>query len=220
MCLESQTALSRPNGSVAWASQLGPSISLSRRFEPLAVEFAQEVFVVVGRHGMGGTLGALQARRELALCRSRYGDATSLEHPHDDVRHDCDRKHDEQELHVIRVVRGWSSGARALGPCRHRHRAHDSASQRRPNSDDGVKEFWTYTAMRLGLFVGAFVIVFAIWSVIDSTVELLWVLVIAFVISGVLSYAMLNRQRAAFAIKVEKRVERRLEASRTKEDQD
>lgn len=81
-----------------------------------------------------------------------------------------------------------------------------------------MKEFWIYTAMRLGLFLGAFAIVFAIWSVLDSTVELLWVMVIAFVISGVLSFVMLDRQRAAFAVKVEKRVEGRLDASRTKED--
>jgi hypothetical protein len=86
-----------------------------------------------------------------------------------------------------------------------------------------VKEFWIYTLMRLGLFVGAFCIVFGLWFVIADEVPVVWVIVIAFVISGVLSLVLLDKQRAAFAQKVETRarpIEEKFDEMRTKEDQD
>ncbi|WP_435770051.1 DUF4229 domain-containing protein [Nocardioides sp. SYSU DS0651] len=84
-----------------------------------------------------------------------------------------------------------------------------------------MKEFWIYTLLRLGLFVGAACIVFGLWFVIADDVPLLWVVVIAFVISGVASFVLLDKQRAAFAAKVEQRarpIEEKYDAMRSKED--
>lgn len=84
-----------------------------------------------------------------------------------------------------------------------------------------MKEFWIYTALRAGLFIGAFCVVGGIWLVVADTVNVLWVIVIAFLISGVASYVLLERQRAAFAVKVEKRAGRiseKYEEMRSKED--
>ena len=86
-----------------------------------------------------------------------------------------------------------------------------------------MKEFWIYTALRLGLFVGAFLIVFGVWFLVDDSVPVLWVLVAAFVISGVLSLVLLDKQRAAFAQKVEARarpIEAKFDEMKSKEDRD
>ncbi|AIY16090.1 DUF4229 domain-containing protein [Pimelobacter simplex] len=86
-----------------------------------------------------------------------------------------------------------------------------------------MKEFWIYTGLRLGLFVGSFCIVFGVWYAVADSVPLLWVVVIAFVISGAASYVLLERQRSAFAVKVEGRAGRiteRYETMRSKEDDD
>jgi uncharacterized membrane protein len=86
-----------------------------------------------------------------------------------------------------------------------------------------VKEFWVYTLLRLGLFVGSFAIVFGVWFLVTGDVPVLWVIVIAFAASGVGSYYLLERQREAFAAKVEGRASRaaeKFEAQRAKEDAD
>ena len=86
-----------------------------------------------------------------------------------------------------------------------------------------MKEFWVYTLLRLGLFLGTFAIVFGVWFLITGDVPVLWVVVIAFVVSGVGSYYLLERQREAFAVKVEGRAAKaseKLEAQRAKEDAD
>ena len=86
-----------------------------------------------------------------------------------------------------------------------------------------MKEFWVYTLMRLGLFLGTFAIVFGVWFLISGDVPVLWVIVIAFVVSGVGSYYLLERQREAFAAKVEGRAAKaaqKLEEQRAKEDAD
>lgn len=86
-----------------------------------------------------------------------------------------------------------------------------------------VKEFWIYTAMRLGLFIGAFGIVFGAWFLVDDTVNVLVVIIVAFLLSGVASLVFLDRQRNAFAQKVEGRAGRisdKYEEMRSKEDQD
>jgi len=86
-----------------------------------------------------------------------------------------------------------------------------------------VKEFWVYTLMRLGLFLGSFAIVFGIWFVITGDVPVIWVVVIAFAVSGIGSYYLLERQREQFAVKVEGRaakVSQKLEEQRSKEDAD
>ena len=84
-----------------------------------------------------------------------------------------------------------------------------------------MKEFWIYTLLRLGLFLASGAIVFGIWFVVTEDVPVVWVVVIAFVISGVASYFLLERQREAFAAKVQGRaakVSQRFEEQRSKED--
>lgn len=86
-----------------------------------------------------------------------------------------------------------------------------------------MKEFWIYTLMRLGLFFGSGAIIFGIWFVATGDVPLLWVIVIAFAVSGVGSYFLLQRQREEFAAKVEGRAAKaaqKFEAERAKEDAD
>lgn len=87
----------------------------------------------------------------------------------------------------------------------------------------GVKEFWVYTLLRVALFLGTFGIVFGVWYAISGDVPVLWAVVIAFVVSGIGSYVLLERQRDAFAVKVEGRAARiseKFEESRAKEDSD
>jgi ABC-type bacteriocin/lantibiotic exporter with double-glycine peptidase domain len=86
-----------------------------------------------------------------------------------------------------------------------------------------VKEFVIYTALRIGLFVTSLVVVVGVWMLIAGEVPLLWAVVIAFVISGLASYFLLNRQREAFARRVERRAERvqeRFEEMKSREDAD
>lgn len=86
-----------------------------------------------------------------------------------------------------------------------------------------MKEFWIYTALRAGLFVGAFCLVGGVWLLVADTVNVLWVIVIAFLISGIASYVLLERQRSAFALRVENRAGRmtqKYEEMRSKEDED
>ena len=79
-----------------------------------------------------------------------------------------------------------------------------------------MKELWVYTGLRLSLFVASFGVVFGIWALVADSVPLLWVVVLAFLLSGVASYFLLNRQRDAFA----RRVEARVEHLKSKEDVD
>ena len=86
-----------------------------------------------------------------------------------------------------------------------------------------MKEFVVYTAMRIGLFVASLAVVFGVWMLIADEVPVLWAVVIAFVMSGLASYFLLNRQREAFARRVERRAERmqeRFEQMKSKEDVD
>ncbi|KAB2810974.1 DUF4229 domain-containing protein [Pimelobacter simplex] len=85
-----------------------------------------------------------------------------------------------------------------------------------------MKEFWIYTALRGGLFAVTFGVVFATWSLINDSANVLMVLIIAFLVSGVASYIVLARQRNALALKVEQRAGRMTENSeaRSKEDSD
>ena len=86
---------------------------------------------------------------------------------------------------------------------------------------DGVKEFVVYTAMRLGLFLTSLVVVVGIWMLASGEVPVVWAVVIAFVISGVASYFLLNPQREAFARRVDERagrVSQRFEEMKAKED--
>ena len=86
-----------------------------------------------------------------------------------------------------------------------------------------VKEFVVYTALRLGLFVASLSIVLGVWFLLADQVPVVWAVVIAFAISGVASYFLLNRQRDAFARRVELRAQRataRYEELKAREDED
>jgi ABC-type bacteriocin/lantibiotic exporter with double-glycine peptidase domain len=86
-----------------------------------------------------------------------------------------------------------------------------------------VKEFWIYTGLRIALFVASLGVVAGVWMLVSDEVPVLWVVVVAFAISGVASYYLLDRQRQAFARRVEARAARAaqaFEASKAKEDRD
>ena len=86
---------------------------------------------------------------------------------------------------------------------------------------DPVREFVVYTAMRIGLFLTSLLVVVGVWMLVAGEVPVLWAVVIAFVLSGVASYFLLNRQREAFARRVELRADRvseRYEQMKAKED--
>jgi hypothetical protein len=84
-----------------------------------------------------------------------------------------------------------------------------------------VKEFWIYTGMRLLLFAGSVAVVGGIWLAIAGTANVMWVLIIALVISGLASFFLLGRQRTALAQHVDDRARRvtaRIEEMNAKED--
>ena len=86
-----------------------------------------------------------------------------------------------------------------------------------------MKEFWVYTGLRVLLFLATLALVFGIWLLVADEVPVLWAVVIAFAISGVASFYLLDRSRQAFAQRVQARAERAsaaIEAQRSKEDVD
>jgi hypothetical protein len=86
-----------------------------------------------------------------------------------------------------------------------------------------VKEFWVYTGMRLLLFAASVVVVGGIWLAVSGSANVMWVLVISLVISGLGSFFLLNRQRNALAQHVDARAARAtaaFEEMRAKEDAD
>lgn len=86
-----------------------------------------------------------------------------------------------------------------------------------------MKEFWIYTGLRIALFVASLGVVAGVWMLIADQVPILWVVVVAFALSGVASYFLLAQPRAAFARRVEARAERAsaaFEASKAREDGD
>lgn len=86
-----------------------------------------------------------------------------------------------------------------------------------------MKEFLVYTALRLLLFAAAFAVVFSAWLLAAREANWLVAVVVAFLLSGIASYFLLDRQRVAFARRVEARAERmsaRIEEMRSKEDVD
>lgn len=88
-----------------------------------------------------------------------------------------------------------------------------------------MKEFAIYTGLRLLLFLASLLTVIAIWGLVDGRdqVPAVWPVVIAFIVSGVASFFLLNRPRDAFARKVEARAARAtaaFEERKAREDQD
>jgi small-conductance mechanosensitive channel len=89
-----------------------------------------------------------------------------------------------------------------------------------------VKEVWIYTGMRIGLFLASLLLVTGVWLALSEDVDAssaLWIVVISFLLSGVGSYFLLNRQREAFARRVEERAQRmtaRFDEIKSREDAD
>ncbi len=87
-----------------------------------------------------------------------------------------------------------------------------------------MKEFVVYTAMRIALFVASFGVVVGVMALVfDGRYNLFWAVILAFLISGIASYFILNRQREAFAQRVESRASRASAAfqeRKAREDQD
>ena len=84
-----------------------------------------------------------------------------------------------------------------------------------------VKEFVVYTALRVVLFAATFGIVAGAWLLIGGRANILVSVVIAFVVSGIGSWFLLQRPHNAFAERVEARAERAtaaFDAMRAKED--
>ncbi|MGW1881301.1 DUF4229 domain-containing protein [Streptomyces sp. NPDC001970] len=93
-------------------------------------------------------------------------------------------------------------------------------------SDSKTSATLRYTLMRLGVFAGCF---FVLWGLVYLRVlprglgdaNLLWVLVLAIVISAPLSFVLLRKQRDAMSEQIVTKVDRaksRLEANRSQED--
>ncbi|MFE9608297.1 DUF4229 domain-containing protein [Streptomyces sp. NPDC006012] len=83
-----------------------------------------------------------------------------------------------------------------------------------------------YTLMRLGIFVGCFLVV---WGLVSSGIfprgfgdsNLLWVLLLALVLSAPISFIVLRRERDRASVQIVRRVDRakaNLEANRSAED--
>lgn len=86
-----------------------------------------------------------------------------------------------------------------------------------------MKEFVVYTGLRILLFLATLGVVLGAWVLVADEANLLISVVIAFIVSGIGSYYLLERQRAAFARRVEARAERAttaFEERRAKEDVD
>ena len=87
-----------------------------------------------------------------------------------------------------------------------------------------MKEFVVYTAMRLVLFLASFGIVVGVMALVfDGRYNLFWAIILAFLLSGIASYFILNRQREAFAQRVESRASKAaaaFEERKAREDRD
>ena len=82
-----------------------------------------------------------------------------------------------------------------------------------------MKEFWIYTGLRIALFLASFALVIGVWMMVADEANVLWAVVIAFVVSGLGSYFLLNRPREAFARRVDERAQRMTSAVRGDEGQ-
>jgi uncharacterized membrane protein YfcA len=86
-----------------------------------------------------------------------------------------------------------------------------------------MKEFAVYTGLRLLMFVATFGVIVGVWLLVSDEANIFLAVVIAFIVSGVGSYFLLNGQREAFAKRVEVRAERTTKAfeeRKAKEDVD
>ena len=71
-----------------------------------------------------------------------------------------------------------------------------------------MREFAVYTGLRLLMFAGTFGIIVGVWLLVGEQANIFVAVVVAFIVSGVGSYFLLNRPREALAQRVEVRAER------------
>jgi CHASE2 domain-containing sensor protein len=72
-----------------------------------------------------------------------------------------------------------------------------------------VREFWAYTAARIGIFVVCYAVLVGVLLLVQgSPIPLLWPLVVAAVVSSVLSVVLLGGLRARFRDSVHSRAAR------------
>lgn len=86
-----------------------------------------------------------------------------------------------------------------------------------------MKEFWIYTGLRILLFAASVALVAGIWLTVSSSANLMWILIVSLVLSGLASYFLLGRQRSALAHHVDDRARRasaKLDEMKAKEDVD
>lgn len=82
-----------------------------------------------------------------------------------------------------------------------------------------------YTLMRLALLVVAYGVVLGVWTLLTDQEGLIQLepLILAFLISGIASYVVLDRPREAFARRIDARAQRiseNYERARGREDED
>jgi uncharacterized membrane protein YfcA len=86
-----------------------------------------------------------------------------------------------------------------------------------------MREFAVYTGLRLLMFAATFGIIVGVWLLVGDKANILVAVVVAFIVSGVGSYFLLNRPREALAKRVEVRAARATKAfeeRKAKEDVD
>ncbi len=87
-----------------------------------------------------------------------------------------------------------------------------------------VKEFVIYTLLRLGLFAASFAVIAGIWLLVTGgDLPIFPPLIVAFLVSGVASWFLLDRQRQAFASRVDSRAQKAskaLQKRRSREDRE
>ena len=87
-----------------------------------------------------------------------------------------------------------------------------------------MREFIVYTALRIVLFLASFGVVAGIMALVfDGQLNLFWAVIVALLVSGIASFYILDRQREAFARRVEARAARAaaaFEERKAREDQD
>ncbi len=86
-----------------------------------------------------------------------------------------------------------------------------------------MKLFWTYTLMRIALFIGTAAVTWGVYGLVADTINLLVVVLVAAAVSSVLSWKLLAGPRNRFAASVEARATRataRFEEMKAREDTD
>ena len=69
-----------------------------------------------------------------------------------------------------------------------------------------MKEFVVYTVLRIVLFLASLGVIIGVMALVSGgRFHLFWAVVLAFLVSGIASYFILERQRVAFAQRVETR---------------